>query len=77
MALPEVGAVGDIRGVAALLVSAEDADDTAVPVVALKPVIHGLPLVPPVNPSQSNRSWVPLGRVVQFRPVTGRSLLAG
>lgn len=29
-----------------------------VPAAGSKPVSHGLPLVPPVNPSQSNLSWV-------------------
>jgi hypothetical protein len=33
--------------------------------------------VPPVNPSQSNRSWVWLCRDVQFTHVTGASALAG
>jgi hypothetical protein len=40
-------------------------------------LIHGLPLVPPVNPSQSNRSWAWLCRDVQFTHVTGASALAG
>lgn len=48
-----------------------------VPVAGSKPVIHGLPLVPPVNPPQSNLSWVALCLVVQFRQVMGRSRLAG
>ena len=41
-----------------------------VPVRALKLVTHGLPLVPPVYPPQSNRSWVALCREVGLTQVT-------
>jgi hypothetical protein len=33
-------------------------------VAGSKPVIQGLPLVPPVNPAQPNLSWSLLWRVV-------------
>jgi hypothetical protein len=41
----------------------------------LNRVTHGLPLVPPVNPPQSNLSCVALCSVVQLRQVIG--VLAG
>jgi hypothetical protein len=52
---------------------------TMVPVLVreLKCATHGLPLVPPVNPPQSNRSCVALCRVVQLMQVIGASALAG
>jgi hypothetical protein len=43
----------------------------------LKCATNGLPLVPPVNPPQSNRSCVALCRVVQLMQVIGASALAG
>jgi hypothetical protein len=43
----------------------------------LKCATHGPPLVPPVNPPQSNRSCVALCRVVQLMQVIGASALAG
>jgi hypothetical protein len=48
-----------------------------VPVAGSKPAIQGLPLVPPVNPSQPNFSWVALCSVVQFLQVMGSSELCG
>ena len=48
-----------------------------VSVCGSKCVIHGLPLVPPVNPPQSNRNWDWLCRDVQLTQVTGASWLAG
>jgi hypothetical protein len=40
-------------------------------------VTHGLPLVPPVYPPHSNRSWVALYRDVQLMQVMGASALSG
>ena len=52
---------------------------TMVPVLvsASKCAIHGLPLVPPVNPPQSNRSCDGLCSEVQLVQVTGASALSG
>ncbi len=43
----------------------------------LKRVTHGLPLVPPVYPAHSNRSWVALCREVQFTQLMGELALSG
>lgn len=43
---------------------------------ALNRVTHGLPLVPPVYPSQSKRSWVLLCREVQFTQAMGATSVA-
>jgi hypothetical protein len=40
-------------------------------------VTHGLPLVLPVKPTHSNRSWDGLCSDVQLSQVTGASALAG
>ncbi len=46
-------------------------------VAGLKPVTHGLPLVPSAKPSQLNLSWLALRRVVQFLQVMGSPELCG
>ena len=48
-----------------------------VPVFGSTPVTQGLPLVPPVNPSHSNRSWDGLCCDVRPVQVIGASALAG